>query len=157
MAADTAADLAEDLRGAARPFIDDLVSRVSFLLLAVLLVPAGIAVVALGFVAMALTFEALGSPTGPVASAISLVGLLGILAALFLSLRTLYRRMPRRLRAGYAGPMAPDPANRIDAAFEQLAVGGTFIADSRPRDVPVPTLAELDERLRPRAERPDER
>lgn len=113
VARDTAADLADGLRGVARPLVDETRSRLAFMLLAVLMVPVGIFIVAIGFAAMALGYRALGAPTGVLASVITIVGLLGILAAVFFSFRAVYRRLPRRLRAAYATPMslaAPDPA-----------------------------------------------
>lgn len=110
---DTAADVADDVRGVARPLVDEALSRLSFLLLVVLMVPVGILIVAVGFTAIALSYRALGAPTGVLASGITIAGLLGILAGLFFSFRAMYRRTPRRLRAAYAtrmGLAAPDPA-----------------------------------------------
>jgi hypothetical protein len=106
-ARDTAAGVADALRRAAQPYVDEALSSVSFMLLAVLLVPVGIVIVAVGFVAMTLAYRALGAPTGIVASVVPIAALLGILAALFFSFRTLYRRIPRRLRSAYDAPMQP--------------------------------------------------
>ena len=150
VARDTAADVADALRGAAQPFVDDALSSVSFLLLAVLMVPVGIVIVAVGFVAIAAVHSALGAPTGVVGSVLSIAGLVGILAALFFSFRALYRRMPRRLRAAYAAPMQPARPNKARSAPRQ-AISHELIEDGPPDGAspPVPTLTELDARLAP--------
>lgn len=155
-ARETAADVADGLRGVAQPLVDNAISSVSFMLLAVLMVPVGIVIVAVGFVAMALTYGALGSPTGILASVITIAGLLGILAALFFCFRALYRRMPRRLRAAYAAPMQPATPDLAKAPLNRAF--GAAIEDASPRgtpSTPAPTLAELDARLAPQPPPPD--
>ena len=154
---ETGADVADALRGVVRPFVADEVSRVSFMLLAVLLVPVGIVIVAVGFVAMALAYNALGAPDGILASAITIAGLLGIVAALFFSFRALYRRMPRALRAAYAEPMRSGPP--VPARTPVDTASGAQSATAAPGSLPATpaaTLAELDARLAPTpTERPD--
>ena len=158
VARETAADVADDLRGVARPLVDDALSRLSLMLLAALMVPVGIVIVAIGFAAMALGYNALGAPTGVLASVITIGGLLGILGALFFSFRALYRRMPRRLRAAWATPMLPAPnpdrAPVHTAADAEPSETGTL--GGLPPPTPAATLAELDARLAPTpGQRPD--
>ena len=154
-AADVADDLAAALRGVARPVVDDAISAVSLMVLAILLVPVGIVIVAAGFVLMALTFEALGAPTGIAATAITVTGLVGILGALFFAFRALYRRMPRRLRAAYAAPMEAAPPNAV--VFLTQGTGSEDVPEAMPEVRPAPTLAELDARLAPQPSTPDVR
>ena len=157
VARDTAADVAEVLREVTQPFVDDAVGSVSFMLLAVLLVPVGIVIVSVGLVAMAVTFRALGSPTGLLASVITIAWLLGMLVALIFAFRALHRRMPRRLREAYAGQKRAPSTSQAQASRR----GGFEVASSEgapAHGTPsgrAPTLAELDARLAPPAGPPD--
>jgi hypothetical protein len=142
-----ARELVGELGSAAKfvadPIVADIVSTISMLVLIVIMVPVGIVIVAVGFIAMAAAFAAVGSPTGTLATVITLAGLLGILAALFFSFRALYRRMPRRLRASYAAPMETN--TELSQAFAHEPAGAAPSVQSAP----APTLAELDARLAP--------
>jgi len=145
VARETAADIAADLRSAAEPAVAGAISRVAFMVLAVLMVPVGILILIATFVAFAVV-TALIHPTGPVASVFTLAWLLVTLGALVFVFRVIYRRAPRRLRAAWAHGVEPRRAteviraDRIDAA-ETTAL--TSVA------APQPSLAELDARLAP--------
>ena len=130
----TALDIADGLQAVAAPVIAEAVSTAAMIVLAVILVPVGIVIVTVSFVVLAVIYGVVGAPSGPVASAITITWLVGVAAALFLAFRFLYRRMPRRLREGYARPMSsPRPA----------APG---VAPLQAAPAP-PSLAELDARL----------
>jgi len=148
VARDTAADVADTLREAAQPLLENALSRVAFMVLAVSLVPVGVVIVAAGFVAMYLAHQALGSPSGFLATAITICGLLGILAALFFAFRTLYRRMPRRLRGAYGAPIdrADSP---VSASLQQNTRTGESLRANAPPRMSAARLAELDARLAP--------
>ena len=142
MARETAADIAADLRSAAEPAVAGAISRVAFMVLAVLMVPVGILILIATFVAFAVV-TALIHPTGPVASVFTLAWLLVTLGALVVVFRAIYRRLPRRLRAAYADGVEPRHAKAVMAA------------DSGPTPtVPAArlSLAELDARLAPPAQ-----
>jgi hypothetical protein len=141
----TVADIADDVRSVTQPLLDDAVSDVSFLLLAVLLVPVGIVVLIGSFVVFGIVAMTL-HPTGILATAVTVAWLVGTLAALFFAFRVLYRRVPRRLRAGYANAIDRPAASRA----AQLTVEPPRL-HAQPGPIELsPTLAELDARLEPR-------
>ncbi len=143
VARETAADIADDVRDAVQPLVAEVAGTASFLILAALMVPVGLLVLIATFVIFAV-ITTLINPTGLIASALTWLWVVGTLAALFFAFRTLYRRLPSRLRSAYAEPIDGDSSSGRGRA------GDETIASAPPADAAVPTLAELDAGLAPK-------
>ena len=129
--------------------VGDIESTVTFLILTILFVPIGLVVLVVGFVLLAGLFALFGTPTGTFGT-IVMLGWLGlILAALVLTYRALFRRLPRRVREH----AVPGLGRSDDAAVNpSIARLNDDEADVRQQVVasPAPSLAELDARIAPR-------
>jgi hypothetical protein len=121
-------------------------STVTFIVLAVLFVPIGLAVLVVSVLLYVGLTSSIGQPTGIVATLIGLTWLGLTIGALFLTFRTLFRRLPGRVR-GHAVPGLREGDRRV-------ARSPAMSTEGLPEDVESPgspSLAELDARLAPKA------
>lgn len=145
---DAASNPDDGLRQPERFVIAEVISRIAFLVLVVLLVPVGLLVI-IASLALGALVSAVLHPVGVLASAIGVIWIVGTLAAMFFSFRILYRRMPNRLRSAYSAPM--ETARREDRIVAEPPRAPTRRGrrGSAKPGVPPLTLAELDARLAP--------
>jgi hypothetical protein len=137
-------ELGSAARRAAQPVVEDAVSTFSMLVLIVLLVPVGIVGLVVSFLLLAVLTKAVGLPSGLLGSIVGITWFAGTLVGLVFVFRTLYRRMPRRLRTAYAAPMEQEMPDPPASATAHLAGPARAAATAA---APAPTLAELDARL----------
>lgn len=134
-----------------QPVMEQAVAWIRFAFLAVILVPIGVVGLVASFLVLAGLMAALGSPSGALATVITLGWLAGTLVAIALVFRAVYRRMPRGLRDSSVAEAAR-PAQWFAGGPLSRLLGGrpappTAMAATPAR--PAPTLADLDARLAP--------
>src|SRR5687767_11961777 len=149
VARETAADLADDLKGLAgglaEPLVDHVKASVTLWVLAIVFVPIGLVVLVLSAGLLMLVFGVIGTPTGPAGSVTTIVWIGLTLAAMFVVFRFLLRRVSRRV----LGRSAPSQERRAESTRAPSAIepGGHRIRDELATK---PSLAELDARLAPK-------
>ena len=138
-------EILESAGDVTEPLVDDVVSTVTFMVLAVLFVPIGLIVLVVSVLVFVGLSSVIGPPSGVLGQVIGITWLVLTLGALVLVFRTLYRRLPRRVRdhavPGLRGQR--EPADVPAAAPRRNR-------DPAASPLPAPSLAELDARFTPR-------
>jgi hypothetical protein len=120
-------------------------STLTFIVLAILFVPLGLVVLVASILLRVALEPVVGGLTGTLAGILGVGWLLLTLAAIVLVFRTLFRRLPRRVREHAVPGLRQRDADRGNG--DTVDAGGLAVATSPPAP---PSLAELDARFTPR-------